>query len=140
MQNRDDLVREIYHDPETGFGSIRETYKRAKLRDPTIKEADVKTILDKLAERQRKRGSKFNSHIADKPLQQFHIDIAHFRDPKDVKVLPFAKYVFELRTKIKETKTKRMTTAQALAFWKTQDGFGELFKTGKWTVRSILDK
>ena len=33
-----------------------------------------------------------------------------------------------------------MTTAQALAFLKTQGGFDELFKKGKWTLRSILDK
>ena len=40
------LIKDVYEDKETGFGSLRETYLAAHAKDPGIRYVDVKTYLD----------------------------------------------------------------------------------------------
>ena len=43
----DGVLRKVYYDLKTGFGSIDRTHKAAREIDPNIKKADVKAFLDK---------------------------------------------------------------------------------------------
>ena len=71
------VIKAVYEDPETGFGSVRDTYLQAKAKDPGIRYIDVKAFLDKLAHRQavfRPRG--FNSWVSPGPLFEIEVDLA----------------------------------------------------------------
>ena len=46
---RQALIKEIYDDPETGFGSLREMCQKAIAKDPGIRYVDVKAFLDRYA-------------------------------------------------------------------------------------------
>ena len=66
---RQALIKAVYEDPETGFGSIRDTFLQAHEKDPGIRYIDVKTFLDKLAHRQTQfRYQGHNSRISPHKL------------------------------------------------------------------------
>ena len=73
---RQEIIRQVYEDPETGFGSVRDTYRQANARDPGIRYIDVKAYLDRLAHRQavfRPRG--YNTWVSPGPLFEFEVDL-----------------------------------------------------------------
>ena len=73
---RQEIIRQVYEDPETGFGSVRDTYRQANAKDPGIRYIDVKNWLDKLAHRQavfRPRG--YNTWVSPGPLFELEIDL-----------------------------------------------------------------
>ena len=73
---RQEVIRSIYEDPETGFGSLRETYKQANAKDPGIRYVDVKAFLDRYSHRQtqaRYKGS--NSWVSPHRLFEIEIDL-----------------------------------------------------------------
>ena len=43
---KDDILKDVYYDVSDGYGSIQNTYKRAKDINNTIKLDDVKTFLN----------------------------------------------------------------------------------------------
>ena len=49
---RQAIIRSVYEDPETGFGSLRETYQQTNSKDPGIRYVDVKSFLDRYQHRQ----------------------------------------------------------------------------------------
>ena len=99
-ETKERILREVWYDPEDGFGSALATFKEAVKRDPSITKADVKAFLDKQESRQRRRG-KGNSYVADYPCEQLQLDVADFGSEiaKDLSGLePFAsKLISRLR-------------------------------------------
>ena len=47
QQNKDRVIRQVYYDVDTGFGSINETYQNAKKILNTITYNDVKKFLER---------------------------------------------------------------------------------------------
>ena len=78
------VIRQIYYDTDTGFGSIAETYRDAKKTLDTITYNDVKDFLERQKVRQFKAYRGFNSYVAREPLQEIQIDIADFTRSADV--------------------------------------------------------
>ena len=78
QQNKDRVIRQVYYDVDTGFGSINETYQNAKKILNTITYNDVKNFLEKQKSRQFKAYRGFNSYVASKPLQELQIDLGDF--------------------------------------------------------------
>ena len=77
-EDKDKVIRQVYYDADTGFGSIAETYKESKKILNTITYNDVKDFLERQKVRQFKAYRGFNSYVATEPLQEIQIDIADF--------------------------------------------------------------
>ena len=75
---KDKIIRQIYYDADSGFGSISETHREAKKILNTITYNDVKDFLERQKSRQTKGYTGFNSYVADKPLAETQCDIADF--------------------------------------------------------------
>ena len=74
--DRQEIIRSVYEDPETGFGSLRETYQLANTKDPGIRYVDVKADLDRYQHRQtqaRYKGS--NSWVSPGRLFEIEVDL-----------------------------------------------------------------
>jgi hypothetical protein len=84
QSEKDTIIRQVYYDTDTGFGSISETYHNAKKILNTIKYNDVKDFLERQKSRQTKPYRGFNSYVAHEPLQEIQIDIADFTASADV--------------------------------------------------------
>ena len=80
MSGKDKVIRQIYYDPDGGFGSINVTYKQAHHILNNITVNYVKEFLNKQKPRQTKSYRGFNSYVAKEPLQEIQIDLAIFTD------------------------------------------------------------
>ena len=78
MTEKDRIIRQVYYDTDTGFGSIAETHRDSKKILNTITYDDVKDFLERQKSRQTKGYRGFNSYVAHEPLQELQIDIADF--------------------------------------------------------------
>ena len=76
--NQDKIIRQVYYDSDSGFGSVAETHREAKKILNNITYNDVKDFLERQKSRQTKGYRGFNSYVADKPLAEIQIDIADF--------------------------------------------------------------
>ena len=78
------IIRGVYYDADTGFGSINETYQQANKILNSITYNDVKEFLQRQKSRQTKPYRGFNSYVAHEPLQEIQIDIADFTRSAEV--------------------------------------------------------
>ena len=78
MTEKDRIIRQVYYDVDTGFGSIKSTYDDANKILDTITYNDVKDFLERQKSRQTRGYRGFNSYVAHEPLQEIQIDIADF--------------------------------------------------------------
>ena len=116
-EDKAQIIRSIYYDRESGFGSINDTYQQAKKVLSSITYNDVKEFLERQKSRQTKPYKGFNSYVAHEPLQEIQIDIADFT--RSVKENDGYRYCFvavDVFTKfchavpIKDKKAKRIYT------------------------------
>ena len=91
-EEKDKIIRQIYHDADSGFGSIAETYKASKKVLNSITYDDVKDFLSRQRVRQFKGYRGFNSYVAKEPLQEIQMDIADFT--KSAKANGGIRYLF----------------------------------------------
>ena len=91
-EEKDKVIRQIYYDADTGFGSIAETYKASKKVLNSITYDDVKDFLSRQRVRQFKGYRGFNSYVAKEPLQEIQMDIADFT--KSAKANGGIRYLF----------------------------------------------
>jgi len=79
MDNKLSIIKKVYHDPVSGFGSILNTYRDAKSFDKSITQQDVKDYVNKLPQKQMLFQYKgYNSFVANKILEQIQLDIGDF--------------------------------------------------------------
>lgn len=75
----DDIIRQVYYDPKTGFTSLNKFYRTVKEKNPRITLQQVKSFLDKQetyqVNREDKKPKTFTSIYAPKPFYNFQIDI-----------------------------------------------------------------
>ena len=73
---RQNIIKEVYENPRTGFGSQAETLRQARMRDPTITRQDVKTFMDGLITREDRPQRGYNSYVPPEPMHQLQVDLA----------------------------------------------------------------
>ena len=79
LTDKENIIKEVYEDKKQGFGSIKDTFKQAVKKDPSIKLDDVKKYLDKQSFRQTQfTYKKFNSYISPGPMFEFEMDLIDF--------------------------------------------------------------
>ena len=77
--NKNAVIRQVWYDSDTGFGSISKTYKDANRILNSITYKDVKEFLERQETKQVKKGYRsFNSYVAKHKLEEIQIDIADF--------------------------------------------------------------
>ena len=81
--NKNDIINKIYFE-KSGYGSMQNTLKDAKQVDKTIKLEDVKTWFTANVE-QKTKYSKQNSYVAQKPYEEYQVDLFFINDLKNQK-------------------------------------------------------
>ena len=83
--DKNEILRELYYDPDDGFMNSSNLYKEAHEKDPGITIKYVTDWLNKQTSVQtHKKGSLWNSYVADHPLQQVAVDLADYNKSKQV--------------------------------------------------------
>ena len=75
MTEKDRIIRQVYYDSDSGFGSIKTTYDDAHKILNTRTYNDVKDFLERQKSRQTKGYRGFNSYVSHEPLEEMQIDI-----------------------------------------------------------------
>ena len=83
-EDKDKIIRGVYHDADDGFGSINDTYNQSHRILNTITLTDVRNFLNRQKSRQTKTYRGFNSYVAKEPLQEIQADIADFARSAEV--------------------------------------------------------
>ena len=87
---RQNIIKEVYEDPRNGFGSIADTLRQAKSKDPAISRGDVVSFMDKLKIREDRPQRGYNSYVPVEPMHQLQVDLA------DMSVLSAGPYKYML--------------------------------------------
>ena len=74
---KDQVISNIYYNNETGFGSIQETFKKAKAENPEITITDVRDFMRKQPNKQIKGYRGTNSFTAPFARFEYQIDIMY---------------------------------------------------------------
>ena len=83
--NKNAVIRQVYYDTDTGYGSISNTYKEANRILNSITYKDVKEFLERQESVQVKKNYRcFNSYVAKHKLEEIQIDIADFTESAKV--------------------------------------------------------
>lgn len=80
MADKETVLRQIYYDKDTGFGSISETYKDANKVLNSITYQDTKDWLEKQKSRQTKPYRGFNSYVSPKALHELQVDLGDWTE------------------------------------------------------------
>ena len=73
---RQNIIKQVYEDPRNGFGSIADTLRQARARDPTISRGDVMRFMEGLKVREDRPQRGYNSYIPVEPMHQLQVDLA----------------------------------------------------------------
>ncbi len=72
---KEDIISNVYYDVEDGYGSINNTFKRAKEIDNDIELDEVKQWMSKQANKQIKNYKGYNSFVAPFARAEYQMDI-----------------------------------------------------------------
>ena len=73
---RQNIIKQVYENPRTGFGNQADTLRQARARDPNITRQDVKTFMDGLITREDRPQRGYNSYVPPEPMHQLQVDLA----------------------------------------------------------------
>ena len=83
---KEQIISNVYYDLQNGFGSIQDTLKQAKTKDPTITRVDVSNFMKKQPNKQIRNYRGSNSYTAPFSRFEYQIDIMDMvpltRDPE----------------------------------------------------------
>ena len=74
------IVKQVYRDPRTGFGSIANTLKAAKARNPFVSRDEVKQFFETLRDRQDRPQRGYNSFVPQEPMHEVQVDLAFMQN------------------------------------------------------------
>ena len=109
--SKENIIRELYYNPETGFSGIEKLFQKLKTRGITRQEIAKFLRKQEVYQRNIKVNYKRNSFIPLFPLQEFQVDLIYLDDPN----LNLHKYglcaidAFTKKATIELLKTKTMT-------------------------------
>ena len=75
ITEREKTLASVFYHPRTGFGSVEQTLKQARIRDVGITRQHVRDFIAKQEIRQRRKPLKVNSFVAEFPRQEFQVDL-----------------------------------------------------------------
>ena len=75
ITEREKTLASVFYHPRTGFGSVEQTLKQARIRDVGITRQHVRDFIAKQEIRQRRKPLKVKSFVADFPRQEFQVDL-----------------------------------------------------------------
>ena len=75
MTSNEELISNIYHDVEHGYGSIKNTFDQAHKQHPNITLEDVHTWMKRQPNKQRRGYRGSNSYTAPFPRFEYQLDI-----------------------------------------------------------------
>jgi len=75
ITEREKTLASVFYHPRTGFGSVEQTLKQARIRDASITRQHVRDFIAKQEIRQRRKPLKVNSFVAEFPRQEFQVDL-----------------------------------------------------------------
>ena len=108
MDDKIKIIEKVYFDP-AGFGSIAETLKDAKKYDKTITYEDVKKWKSSQAFGQKSKARGMNSFIADKPKDEYQMDLFFLSDePVAVTSALLMVDIFSKYTQVVPVKSKKI--------------------------------
>ena len=116
IKEKEKVIRQVYYDVEKGYSSIQQTYKDSKHILKSITLTDVKDFLQKQSPRQTKRPRKWNSYVADEPLEEFQLDLADYSNSAEYNdgyayalccIDIFTKYAYCIPLKTKPKRSSR---------------------------------
>ena len=84
QKEKDKIIKEVYFD-SGALGSIKRTLEDARKKDPSIKEADVKSWKDRNLQK-KIQVSGYNSWVASEPKEEYQMDLFKIPVPKLVDV------------------------------------------------------
>ena len=87
---RQNVIRQVYEESREGFGSIADTLRLARRRDPSIRRADVQRFMQGLRVREDRPQRGYNSYVPTEPMHQLQVDLA------DMSVFSTAPYRYML--------------------------------------------
>ena len=70
------VIKQVYEDPRNGFGSIADTLRQARARDPSISRADVVRFMEGVKAREDRPQRGYNSYVPVEPMHQLQVDLA----------------------------------------------------------------
>ena len=73
---RQNVIRQVYENPQNGFGSIADTLRQARRRDPSIRRGDVVRFMAGLRVREDRPQRGYNSYVPVEPMHQLQADLA----------------------------------------------------------------
>jgi hypothetical protein len=83
-ETKEDILKQIYFNVDSGYGSIADTTRQAKHLNASITQQDVKRFLDKLKHRQVQHVYKsFNSFVSPHPLFELEVDLIDLANKSD---------------------------------------------------------
>jgi hypothetical protein len=84
LTEREQVIKTVYENVETGYGSVKSTLEQAKKINSLITYNDVKTYLDKLQHRQTQFLYKsYNSYVSKHALFDMEIDLMDMTEEAD---------------------------------------------------------
>ena len=76
LTEKENVIKAVYVNQASGFGSIFDTFKQSKVINPNTKISDVKEYLNKQQHRQTQfQYKKYNSFVSPHPLFEIEIDL-----------------------------------------------------------------
>lgn len=81
-KSKDELIREVFYDPLTGFSGINKTFRTLKKQGHKISRKDVAKFIKKqeIAQTSKKNVGKSGSFIPPHPLYEFQIDLIYLEN------------------------------------------------------------
>ncbi len=84
LESKDATIKRIYYDVEDGYGSMRETFNKAKAINPDIKYEDVRAFMEKQKVHQLKHQRGSTRFVAKYPRHEFQMDLMDFTRSAEV--------------------------------------------------------
>ena len=75
ITEREKTLASVFYHTRTGFGSVEQTLRHARTKDPGINRQHVRDFIAKQEIRQRRKPLKVNSFVGFFPRQQFQVDL-----------------------------------------------------------------
>lgn len=81
MEDINEKLNELYHDPKKGYSGINKLFNRAKAEGLDLKKKDVVNFLNGVDTYQRfTKKEPYNSFVANHPLEEFQFDLIVMKD------------------------------------------------------------
>ena len=120
---RQNSIKEVYEDPRNGFGSIADTLRQARSRDPTISRGDVMMFMEGLKVREDRPQRGYNSYVPVEPMHQLQVDLA------DMSVFSNAPYRYMLVAVDTFTRKAAATPLAQKSAKAAAEGFNNIVKS-----------